>query len=916
MRRAMLWPLLSMVLACTGLDLPGRAAFVGEPDPDAKEVGTDASDSAGDQAQGSDGATGGDTAGATDAADSAAALDGVDALDSVGGSDATAETADDSDTSGASDSAADSSDAAADAVTDAVGDASPDAVAETAPEDAPDATVDAGADSTADAATDAAADAAQDAAQDAAPEVPLDTTVDTNSDAALDTAVDSAVDAALDVEPDTTPDVVQDTAADAVPQDAAEVQADVAADAADAGSDAAVEVAADTASDASAPGDTGADIAADGIADAVGETVGDAEDTGPGDVTADAAADAEVDGSADAGADTGVDSSPDSGPETGGCKNAAECPSLGNSCLLPTCTGGTCGFQPLAEGATCTDGTACTSGEICSAGACVGGKAVSCNDGLSCTVDSCDSGKGCVFAATTAPCNDGNACTTGEACADVPGKGALCQGGKPVDVAVFCDDKQACTSDTCNPAKGCEHSALPGPCMGAGCMVDDACGAGQCQPGKTGYLNQTTVLSKQRINGVTGLLAGGVAVTSFDPYVSIPGVVTAYGPSGIKLWSWATSPYPYGVVTAPGGMVVVSFLQDMGLLASGTPSYVYSAAVVRLSADKGTLTPKVIFKNLDANLESISSHYNALVLSADGKQAIVGAAANIKGSPTISLAAASVYDLRLYALSLESGSGSVFASLGRNDMDFLDTIAERPDGGYCVGGRTRSTNLLTVDTPVNTKTEIDGLLIGVAANGAQQWSVRFGVLDKPNNSEYVYSVVGLADGGCLASTALADGSTQIVRIDSSGKITAKQSFPGQAAMRMLDAQTIVSMDYNIALHRLSVPASGPVVESWVSPPYQALVPGALTLLAGGAAVIGGHLNDSSSKPLHGGYLTVDGFGHSQCMKDCGKVGPTGCADSNPCTLDLRLAGKGCSSSILPDGPPCGEGKVCKSALCQ
>lgn len=882
MRRCWLWPLLASVWACTELDLPAKEAFVGTAGVDVKEDAAGQGDSAADTASGADTAAAADATteiaddaatdtvqdAATDAggdgsanpdadaqvevddgADPVDSPDTVDTPDTVGTPD-TPDTADTADKPDAPDSAEvvdkpDTSDTP-DAVDAAEVTDKPDTVDAIDPADAGDAAPDTAGDSAADAVPDAEADAGEDAGIDGS----ADGSTDAGGDSASDAAVDAAIDAGLD-------------AVDSV----------------------------DTA-------DT-VDATADGATDAVADAAADGAEAGGADGANDAAQEVSADGAGDAS------------PDVEGCKFAVDCPASATPCQAPICSGGTCGFAALADGVTCTDGNACTASETCAGGACGGGKAVSCDDGLSCTADSCSPSKGCVSTPTTAPCDDGNACTVGDVCAAVAGSGAQCQAGKPLDAAVDCDDKTACTSDSCEPTKGCVHAAVAGPCMDGGCKVDTACQAGQCQSGKTEFLFQPAVLAKHRVSGVTGMLAGGVAVASFDQSTaSTSSYVTGYGPTGTKIWSWAqgTSSYAYGVTTAPDGKIVAAVLQDMGVLGGGSPSFVYSASLVLLNPVTGSQVTKAVFKTLDGNVETNGTFQSPVAVSADGSKAVMGATANVKAGIAMTDLAAAAFDLRLYALQLSNNSAAVLAKVGGNDMDFLDSVAARPDGGYCVVGRTRSTDWLTIDTPSNSKTEIDGLIVGIASNGALEWSVRTG---KAGGQDYFGAVLGLADGGCLANGYLADNSSRLVRVDKAGKITQVQAMPGLGAMRALSSDQWVGLDYDGSLRRFATPQSGPAILLAVSPKYHTFIPSALGILPGGAAAIGGYIKDVS-----GGYLTVDGFGNSQCMSGCGKVGPLGCTDNNPCTLDVCLTSKGCASANLPDGSVCGTAKTCTNGVCQ
>jgi uncharacterized repeat protein (TIGR01451 family) len=161
----------------------------------------------------------------------------------------------------------------------------------------------------------------------------------------------------------------------------------------------------------------------------------------------------------------------------------------------------------------CNDGNACTTGDVCAVGICVGGPPPSCDDSDACTVDSCDTGSGCVHDAAAAngfacgdssdtscdnpdtclggacqpnheasgvACMDGDACTTTDGC---DGTG-LCLGGPPPS----CDDGNACTVDSCDTGSGCVHDAAAadgfacGDPSDTGCDGPDTCLSGACQP--------------------------------------------------------------------------------------------------------------------------------------------------------------------------------------------------------------------------------------------------------------------------------------------------------------------------------------------------------------------------------------------------------------------------------------------------
>ncbi len=131
--------------------------------------------------------------------------------------------------------------------------------------------------------------------------------------------------------------------------------------------------------------------------------------------------------------------------------------------------------------APCDDEDACTDGDICSQGECQSGGAVDCDDGNPCTDDSCNSQAGCLNIANTASCDDEDACTVADVCAD-----GVCVGtGAP-----NCDDGDACTQDSCDPDTGCVNADIV-PCDGfalieAGSFWMGSPGGEGCPVGYTG----------------------------------------------------------------------------------------------------------------------------------------------------------------------------------------------------------------------------------------------------------------------------------------------------------------------------------------------------------------------------------------------------------------------------------------------
>jgi hypothetical protein len=157
---------------------------------------------------------------------------------------------------------------------------------------------------------------------------------------------------------------------------------------------------------------------------------------------------------------------------------ARDCSAFGDVCNVGACdeAGAACYAEPRADGTVCSDGDACTSGDSCTGGVC-GGAAVDCSSFTdTCNTGVCDPASGCEAEPVTdgTACNDGVYCTTGESCT-----GGVCGSGAPRD----CDDRDACTSDSCSETLGrCDNVVVPvpgaeGPRGSASCAdgVDNDC---------------------------------------------------------------------------------------------------------------------------------------------------------------------------------------------------------------------------------------------------------------------------------------------------------------------------------------------------------------------------------------------------------------------------------------------------------
>ena len=202
-------------------------------------------------------------------------------------------------------------------------------------------------------------------------------------------------------------------------------------------------------------------------------------------------------------------------------------------CVDGVCDGrtGNCVYRNNTD--SCDDGDLCTFFDQCRDGECRGARR-SCNDGNPCTDDQCNPRNGqCIHRPNTAPCDDGDGCTTGDRCfaGECQGEPVHCYGddddeghsdcvrhecnpstgqceeifanhnvechfygdlcvtwakcyyGRCVPVLFKnCDDGDPCTDTRCNPSTGqCETTFNSAPCDdGDACTEGDTCSAGQC----------------------------------------------------------------------------------------------------------------------------------------------------------------------------------------------------------------------------------------------------------------------------------------------------------------------------------------------------------------------------------------------------------------------------------------------------
>ncbi len=160
---------------------------------------------------------------------------------------------------------------------------------------------------------------------------------------------------------------------------------------------------------------------------------------------------------------------------------------------------GKCVTTNKTNGQDCdADKSVCTEKDACADGKCVAGGAVACDDKNPCTTDACDAAKGCVYLPNSIGCDaDGDACTVGDVCK----VGTCTAGAKKV-----CVDGNTCTADACNAADGsCNFPPAAGSCDdGNACTVGDSCASGKCVPGPGPSCDDSNPCTKDSCDPIKG----------------------------------------------------------------------------------------------------------------------------------------------------------------------------------------------------------------------------------------------------------------------------------------------------------------------------------------------------------------------------------------------------------------------------
>jgi len=162
------------------------------------------------------------------------------------------------------------------------------------------------------------------------------------------------------------------------------------------------------------------------------------------------------------------------------CTSAGDCAGLSDQCNKGECTDGKCVATPIHDFDKCDDGDLCTGNDQCGQGSCKGAPK-SCGTASACNIATCNPATGACEEEpgdNGAQCDDGDPCTYFGSC-----QNGVCNKGQKVDCSLF---STQCTKGICDPVDGCKAVPVNNGIScddGQFCTSDEACVDGACSGG-------------------------------------------------------------------------------------------------------------------------------------------------------------------------------------------------------------------------------------------------------------------------------------------------------------------------------------------------------------------------------------------------------------------------------------------------
>ena len=624
----------------------------------------------------------------------------------------------------------------------------------------------------------------------------------------------------------------------------------------------------------------------------------------------------------------------------GACKGQDVPCDDGNPCTDDSCDSQK-GCQVANNAGLCDDGDLCTKDDLCLKGVCAGQGATVCNDGKACTSDICDAAKGCVYSPKSGPCDDNNPCSIGDAC----DKG-LCKPTGPLD----CDDKNVCTADSCDAAKGCVHFPLDKACNdGDACTTDEVCAAGSCKAGLAVVCNDENLCTTDTCDkssgcvftkAADGKLCSGLwacanpatcqsgacttpAPTNFSGVVATDPIagdtapprlfatgsesVGAFGfNSGNGKWSWITdniNPAPNAPPAAialdtPKGFTDVSFKASFPF---GDVQW-YGGVGKVAGVDRGFIVEDAGLGKFETEIDfssatAVVSVDDAIHLG-DGELGVVSTAGkrfgkfNKKGDalqlivPTIS--GETFHPARVVAAGTDRFLLAGVLPVGTNNAPIKLQIIESKTG-----------------QPIS-------VIAGATLNGNGSQQV-VDVARSIHGDLWLVSTLSHTVDGTLTRLARVSPQTAIPALDVAlpfKDATLTGVTRGKTGIMHLSGHSLASGKWVPFIAAYG--ATGALLSQRALELPQAAKSSSLVSLAGGAVVLAGATVGGKVGTNAPFTLVIDSQQHPTCGKGlkCDGFAPTGCDDGAPCTVDWCDADKGCTSIPAFDGYLCQDGNAC------